>query len=61
MTITQVLESYLACFLLSTLQSLLVFILYITSLFLAVFRRNRENYNYSIPPDENSACELLNK
>ena len=61
MTITQVLEFYLACFLLSTLQSLLVFILYITSLFLVVFRRNRENYNYSIPPDENSACEFLNK
>ena len=49
MTITQVLESFLACFLLSTLQSL-VFILYITSLFLVVFRRHREKYNYSIPP-----------
>ena len=49
MTITQVLESYLACFLLSTLQSLM-FILYIMSLFLVVFRRNREKYNYSIPP-----------
>lgn len=61
MTITQVLESYLACSLLSTLQSLLVFILYITSLFLAVFRRNGENYNYSILPDENSACEFLIK
>ena len=72
MTITQVLESYLACFLLSTLQSLM-FILYIMSLFLVVFRRNREKYNYSIPPKilhmnflimllhMNSSISLINK
>ena len=52
---------YLSCLLLSTFRSLLMFVLYIMSLFLVVFRRNREKYNYSISPDEEFTHEFFNK